>query len=134
MRRSIHVLIALALVGTAGCGSTDASLKDSVIGTWETSLAVVVVFNDDGTYGVGHSVVSASPDDVRFAEMEYGTWSVEGGVLTKVTDEASRFCAGIESSYEIEVLDDGDRLGLTTLSDECRVRNDDFGKGVTRKA
>ena len=127
-------LVALvAVLALAGCGTTEASLSDSVVGTWETiSSGNFVVFNDDATYGVGHSVVSASADNVQFADIEFGTWSVQDGVLTFVTDEDSRMCPGVEGSWEVELLNDGDTLGVTEVSDECQQRNGGFGDGATR--
>ena len=131
MRRIAALIAALALVG--GCGTTESSLSDSMVGHWVTDLhGIHIVFLDDGSYGKGHSPAQASPKDVSFAELEWGTWSTDGNILTITPDTTSAYCGKIVATYEIEVLDDGNRLEVTVLDDDCTKRPEDFGSGLTR--
>lgn len=86
--------------------------------TWVSEKGIFVTFNDDGTYDVG--------TEVGAADREFGTWSVDGRVLTKVTDDDSLYCKGSIGIYETEVVDNGERLESTVVDDECRVRVADF--------
>ena len=89
-----------------------------------------VVFQDDGTYGVGHSLESATPGGPSTAEVDWGTWSTEGNVLTQIGDGGD--CTGIVGTFEIDVADDGNRREVTLLDDDCYNRRHDFGSGLTR--
>ena len=130
--RTITALVA-ALVLIGGCGSDEPSLSETIEGVWVTELfGKYEVFLDDGTYGVGNTISSATPVDGE-AELDSGTWSVDGDILTRTTD-ASSLCAPWVGTYEVEVLDDGDRLEITVLEDECELRREDFGSGLTRSA
>ncbi len=140
MRRTMALIAAVVLVG--GCGSNESSLSDTIEGVWVTDLAgIFEVFHDDGSYGVGHSLELAAPDGAvrgvdgvlrSTAELEFGPWSTEGTILTMNPDAASAYCAGIVGTYEIDVLDDGNRLEVTVLDDKCSARAVDFGSGLTR--
>ncbi len=137
MRVSFRVGVALLLLAAltvAGCGSGGADPpSELLVGTWETELwGVIEVFNEDGTYGVGHTVDLASGDDVSQAELAFGTWSIDGNVLTRSADPGSPYCAGMEGTYEIEFLDDGDRVAVTVVSDDCPTQRQDFGSGLSR--
>ena len=116
MRRMYTFLIALVLVG--GCGSSDSNLEDSIVGTWQTPAKVWVEFRDDGSYDVGHSRGQA--------DLEWGGWSVDGDLLTQVTEADSNACAGVTGVYTIEMLDDGDRFVATPQEDTCEARVEDF--------
>lgn len=116
MRGMYAFLLALVLVG--GCESSDSNLEDSIVGTWQTPAEVWVEFRDDGSYDVGHSRGQA--------DLEWGDWSVDGDVLTQVTDADSNACAGVTGVYAIELLDDGDRFEATPQEDTCAARVEDF--------
>jgi len=129
MRRIAVLITALVLLG--GCGTTGPSLADSIVGNWVTDLdGMYVVIQDDGTYGVGHSLELAAPSDASTAELDWGTWSTDGNVLTQTGDGGA--CTGIVGTYEIDVPDDGNRLEVTVLDDACPSRRVDFGSGLTR--
>ena len=116
MRRVYAFLMALALVG--GCGGGDSTLEDSIVGTWKTPAHVWVEYRDDGSYDVGHSRSQA--------DLEWGSWSVDGDVLTQLTDADSNACAGVPGVYLIEMSDDGDRFVATVQDDTCNARIEDF--------
>jgi len=125
--RSLAVLtVALALVG--GCGTTERSPSDSIVGNWVTDrYATHAEFRDDGTYGKGYAVPNPSE-----ADLEWGTWSTDGKVLTLNPDAATDACADKVGTYEIDVIDDGNRIEVTVLDDDCGLRAMDFGSGLTR--
>ena len=130
MRLLCVLVLAVALL--AGCGSDESEpdLADTLTGaTWITEGDKYIVFRDAGDYGVGTVEVSS---DVSLADREWGTWSVDGNVLTKVPDAGSPVCAEVTSSYTIEVVDDGERLETTVQDDECEPRHEDFSRGLTR--
>ena len=123
-----HALVLMAVaVLVAGCGSDDPDpgLSESIIGVWLSETGKYITFSSDGSHEVG--------TEAGTANTEFGTWSVEGEILTKVTDPESVFCEGIIGIYESEVLDDGERLESTVVEDECSVRVDDFAT-LTRHA
>ncbi len=137
MRNSFCVGVALLLLAAltvGGCGSGEAdSPSELLVGTWVTDLwSAIEVFNEDGTYGVGHTVDLASGDDVSQAELGFGTWSIDGNILTRSGDPEAPYCAGIVGTYEIEFLDDGDRVAVTVVSDDCPTQRRDFGSGLSR--
>jgi hypothetical protein len=111
------------LVVLGGCGTP---LSDSLVGTWQTDLnGVYVDFRTDGTYQV-------TPTRYGGVRLESGTWSVEGSTLTQTPVSDSEYCADIVATYEVEVVDDGDRLEATAVDDSCPDRLRDFGSGLTR--
>lgn len=138
MGKPIRLLIAfvaiMTLVAVAGCGSGETdSPSELLVGTWETDLGgTIEVFNEDGTYSVGHTVDLASGDDVSQAELNFGTWSIDGNVLTRSSDPEAPYCQGMVGTYEIEFLDDGDRVAVTAVSDDCDHGRGDFASGLSR--
>ena len=124
--RHAPVLMAVAVL-LGGCGSDDSStgLSESIVGTWLSEGGKYITFSADGDYDVGTGAGAA--------DVEFGTWSVDGDVLTKVTDPESTYCAGSVGIYESEILDDGERLESTVVDDDCTGRVRDFAS-LTRHA
>ena len=121
MRQLLLLLLAI-LVLLGGCetgeSESESDLAESIVGTWTSEKGKYVTFRDDGTYDVG--------DEPANASTEFGTWSMEGDVLTKVTDPEASNCAGITATYEVELLDDGTHIEPTVVDDECGVGVSDF--------
>jgi hypothetical protein len=131
MRAIAALVVTLVLVG--GCGSSEASLGETIEGVWTTDLwGTYEVFLDDGTYGVGHTLESATPTEDGFAEVSHGTWSVDGNILTRATDLSANGCPGKVATYEVEALNNGDRLELAVIEDDCADQRLDMGSGLTR--
>lgn len=66
------------------------------------------------------------------ADLEWGTWSTDGSILTLNPDAATDACADEVGTYEIDVIDDGNGIEVTVLDDDCGLRAVDFGTGLTR--
>ena len=91
----------------------------------------IIEFRDDGTFGVSTKRFV----DVSSANREWGTWSIEGSVLTFNPDAESPYCAESPGSYSIAIVDNGDRVDATVESDSCgNPRQSDFSAGLTRLA
>jgi hypothetical protein len=123
MRRMLFLMVMLALLGGCGSDGTDDALAESMTGTWESKYGYVE-FRDDGTYAAGNEVASA--------DLEWGTWSTEGDVLTMVPAEDSRYCAGRTGIYIIEFFEDGNRLEATVEDDACLTRLSVWSLGQSR--
>ncbi len=111
---SIALVICLALVLFAGCGSNE----DKIIGTWKgsvntgilnTSVNVEYTFNEDGT-GSMPVLKSSVGIDVNF------TYTIEEDLLTIVTD------ASILSQTKVYAMAfEGDTLILTDEDNEKMI-------------
>ena len=97
---------------------------------WKTNGGGKYVdFNDDGTFGVGYTPQQAMAMDPFF---EWGTWSIEEGLLTFTTTQDSKYCSGVIGTYEVEITDDGDEVLVALIEDSCDERSEDFPSGLTR--
>ena len=113
MRRMSWFAVLILMV--AACGES-ASLSDSITDTvWEASDGRLIDFRTDGTYSAGSTV----PDDVADADTEWGTWSLDGDVLT-MTPSESEFCT-TPGSYTVAIGESGE-LDVTLVEDECEGR------------
>lgn len=132
--RKVLIAIIVVLAGLGACGSdeSETSLSESITETsWLTVGGKTIEFRDDGTFGV--SVVPFV--DVSSADREWGTWSIEGSVLTMTPDADSPYCAEEPGSYTIAIENDGNRLDATVEEDSCGgPRQEDFSQGLTRNA
>jgi hypothetical protein len=112
------------------CGE---SLQDQMVGMWVSDFkGICVALNDDGTYGKGHSPEQAEAGESQTPGFEWGTWTVEEGVLTFTTPEEAPYCGGTVGTYEVAVSDTGDELSPTLVEDGCTTRAADFPLGLTR--
>ena len=127
MRRPALIAVgSVLMLGVLGGCGTGESLSDSLVGMWKTSMnGYYVDFHDDGTY-----LVSTSREGT--GKLEWGTWSVEGTTLTETPASDSQYCAGIVATYEVKVVDDGNRLENTVVDDACVVRLEDTKSGLTK--
>jgi hypothetical protein len=122
-------MVVLVLLGGCGSGDSETSLSDSITdATWLSAGNKLVVFEDDGAFGVGRSPFN----DVSAADTEWGTWSVEASVLSMTPDAESPKCAEVTGTYSIDVVDDGNRIDATVQDDPCSGRRADFSEGLTR--
>ena len=123
--RKLAAMLCIVLMGIlAGCGNSN---FDQTVGMWVDEESVFyLVFNEDGTYGVGRSPRLASGTDVVSPELEWGTWSYEGNLLSMAPDPDSEFCRRLIGTYEMEIIDDGQRMLATLVEDECPVRESGF--------
>lgn len=133
MRKKVIISI-VVLTALGGCGSDESepSLSESITETsWKSVAGKIIEFRDDGTFGV--SVVAFV--DVSSADREWGTWEIEGSVLTMNPDADSPYCAEEPGSYTIAIVDDGNRLDAAVEEDSCGgPRQADFSPGLTRVA
>ena len=131
MRRLLAVLLTvLVLAGSTGC-SGKASQQEHMAGTWVTNLhSTYVAFNDDGTYGKGKTPEQAL--GTKFGQFEWGTWTLEEGLLTFATSQDSQDCTGAMGIYEVEIADTGDQVLVNLIDDTCASRIADFPSGLTR--
>lgn len=132
VRTRFSVVVLSVLVGVlAGCGQ---SLHDQLVGTWEGHSGYYKTFNEDGTYGVGGSpaVASGEHDADIVSQLEWGTWTVEDGILTITPDADSFSCRRYVGMYEIEVTDDGQQMLSTLVEDDCGPRSLGFEGAGTR--
>ena len=115
---SIALVMCLALVLFAGCGSNE----DKIIGTWKgsvetgilnTSVNVEYTFNEDGT-GSMPVLKSSVGIDVNF------TYTIEGDVLTIVTDasilsQTKVYAMVFEGDTLTLIEEDNDKIILTRV-------------------
>ena len=127
-------VVVLALLGALGaCGSDESepSLSETLTETtWVSGGGKFIEFRDDGAYGVS----TEEFEGVSESDREWGTWSVDGNVLSMTPDLESPFCAEVTGTYTMAVLDSGDRLDATVQDDPCEPRQEDFSLGLTRQA
>lgn len=117
--------LVIGAVLVAGGRFSGPSLSDSITGHWKLDPVYYIDFGDDGSY-----LVSVSREGT--GRLEWGTWSVEGSTLTQTPASDSRYCAGFVGTYEIRVVDEGNRLESTVQGDACPQRLAGFGSGLTR--
>jgi hypothetical protein len=123
LRRTLILMLLLAILGGCGSEGTDDALAESMTGTWESKYGYIE-FRDDGSYAAGNEVGSE--------DLEWGTWSTGGDVLTMVPAEDSRYCAGRTGTYVIEFFEDGNRLAATVEEDACLPRLSVWSLGQSR--
>ena len=89
---STTTTIAAATVPTTTAPAVP-ELGDALVGVWVTDMVGAhVAFLDDGTYGTGHSLGWATQANVSMADLEWGTWSTNGNILTMTADATSESC------------------------------------------
>ena len=132
--RKVVVVIIVILAGLGACGSDDSepSLSESITASsWMTRGGKIIEFREDGTFGVS----TTEFDDVSSANREWGTWTLEGSVLTFNPDADSPYCAEEAGSYTISIVNDGTSVEATVEEDSCGgPRQSDFSAGLTRIA
>lgn len=129
--RKVLIAIIVVLAGLGACGSdeSETSLSESITETsWKSADGNIIEFRDDGTFGIS----TVAFVDVSSANREWGTWDIEGSVLTMTPDADSRYAAEIPGSYTIAIADDGNMLEFTVEEDNWAPRQEDLSQGLTR--
>ena len=96
-------------------------------GTWSASeCACRLVFDMDGTYRIQQGL-GARPGSAEATTVEQGEFTLEGTVLTFISNDESINCeAGDRLISEVEVLEDGasgaNRIRQVQVEDECLIR------------
>ena len=127
MRRALALLLAGVVVSSVcGCSQED-SQRDQIVGMWATEFSAVFMdLNEDGTYGKGSTPEQAAAGEAQTPSFEWGTWTLDEGVLTFTTPDGTRYCGRSVGTYDVEVSDDGDELRTALIEDECGVRAEGF--------
>jgi len=116
-KKILQSLLAFCVLLLAGACQTDPGItRADLIGTWDRPDDSIT-YNDDGTYRVG---VPSGGVDIITAQV--GQFRLEGRLLTFKTSDDSAFCAGLDGSYEVEMVE-RDELLLTLREDDCLVRS-----------
>ena len=116
-RKILLSLLAFCVLLLAGACQTDPGItRADLIGTWDRPDDSIT-YNDDGTYRVG--VPFGGVDKIT---AQVGQFRLEGRLLTFKTSDDSAFCAGLDGSYEVEMVEQ-DELLLTLREDDCLERS-----------
>ena len=109
MKKVAYLLtLTMLLASLAGCAGDDDD--SSPVGEWYSAEAMIMDINEDGTLidGEGNS----------------GTWSTDGGILTRTIAEANEFNYAVEEAWLwIKMVDDDDDcypLQSESMTDEER--------------
>ena len=123
MRKTLYLLVALALAVTiAGCASSE-DPSDVYIGTWVIeggeSGIMYAEFRDDATFTKARTLEFLLDSDILW---EYGTGTFDDEILRLITAVDSRHCRGIDASYRSEPSEDGSYIAHTLIEDACAGR------------
>ena len=126
MRRPPGISIALALylpmISLAAC--QPAAQQQELVGIWiDRDRASYMQFDTDGTWIAGPTF------EVLSARQYFGTYRLEGTLLTLETGEKSGRCRGATATYEVELsqLSEQEELTFTLVDDSsCPSREQDL--------
>ena len=112
-------LRALGLLLLAGCAALAPGITDEVlIGIWRDAAAPdYLQFNQDGTYSAAAAIANLEDNP----DYEVGQFRLEGELLTYVTSDESRQCAGESGTYEVQRTEEG-WLKCGLREDPCERR------------
>lgn len=96
------------------------------IGTWWDARGVWVHFDTDGTYryaqtrsGLDADLAERGSADWVATFLEYGTFTIDAGILTMVSGEATNWCPpGSAGTHRFHVIDP-DQIEITLIEDAC---------------
>ena len=115
MKRSTWLLVGLAVLalGALACSDEDDPAAQ-LHGTWDiTSVGSHHTWEPDGTWYVTFAGGGAPYD--------FGTYTVEGSIVTFDTDPDSPECPQTTGSYEVTFID-ADTTSWELIDDECIIR------------
>ena len=111
MRKSYLLLLAVLVLVTAACSSSDAS--EQIEGMWQDSTyGVYLEIGDDGQYEVSVGEAMTHP-------FEWGDYTFDGETLTTNTASDSQICPDTSVTWTVVFSDDGDQADLTFVEDSC---------------
>ena len=139
MKKSITTFMTLGLLLLSGCATlapsptatpapTETPMPvlgtsvDDIIGTWQLGKgdhAVFLLFDADGTFRTAQRDVTNLQDSPQ----QLGQFTLEGALLTIVTNEESPLCADQSGTYEVHLLEQG-RISFYQLEEQCTLRGE----------
>jgi hypothetical protein len=130
MRRRIMLLLGLGFLalGAPACSDDDGGAStttpsseiaedpaERLYGTWDVNaVGSHHTFEPDGTWYV---VVAATGGD----PYDFGTYTIEGSIVTLDTDTDAFECAQTTGSYEVTFVD-ADTISWELIDDDCAIR------------
>jgi hypothetical protein len=115
--RLATVLLMLFLV--AGCSSDDGDLStaEQLYGTWHDVTPSLngyyLIFDEEGI------VDTYFTSDVDGSPFQWGTYTLDGDILTMTDALDAPYCEGAVSVWTVAFSPDGDESYFTFVSDEC---------------
>ncbi|MCZ6528737.1 MAG: hypothetical protein O6949_00210 [Chloroflexi bacterium] len=119
---SAALALCLLMISLAAC--QPAVQEPDLVGVWtDRGRVTYLKFDTDGTWVVADTfeLLSARP-------LGFGTYHLEGKLLTFETDEKSGSCRGATAAYEVEQSEQ-EELTFTLADDPCSGRVRDLVRG-----
>jgi hypothetical protein len=91
-----------------------------IIGKWTTTAKYCMEYFADGKWSVAQNG--------KEKPFDFGTYTLDGKLLTFYTDKKAGNCAGKTGKYEVNVTTNG-QINYKLISDECSDRSGDLTKG-----
>ncbi len=123
--KSTALALCLLMIALAAC--QPAVPQQDLVGIWiDGDRASYMQFDTDGTWIAGPTF------EVLSARQYFGTYRLEGTLLTLETGEKSGRCRGATATYEVELsqLSEQEELTFTLVDDSsCAMRGQDLTRG-----
>ena len=115
-----QLCIALCLIGVIFLPACQQNRSDlEIYGLWHSS-GHYYEFNEDGTWAVGYLV-----NGEHISTFDWGSFILEGNMITFSTVQEAISCPGLTGTYEFEFPNESD-LTFILVEEECENRSDDF--------
>ena len=116
----VVLAVALAALWWFGIRDSDGDLSttEQLYGTWQdvtpSLFGYYLVFDEEGVVDTYFSSnIDGSPN-------QWGTYSLNGDILTMTDSEDAPYCRGAVSVWTVSFSSNGDEAYFTFASDECR--------------